>query len=201
MAIQAISNTSGVHIYTCLSTDTKPIADANSTLIETDTGTVRKQNTGAPTTWVNSTGSTFVTTSTMVDGSAGNVLTYSGTITWTGTTAPSGSLTQQYWYHQIGKTVFFEISLRYATAGAACTQISLTLPSAMPAPLEWGGNGAANEKLYNGFGYVDSALTGIGPATRVVMGVNSTDTGYIISAVVASLAPRVVNLNIIYRTA
>lgn len=126
--------------------------------------------------------------------------TYAGTITWTGTTAPSGTLTKNYYWRQIGKEVKLDIALKYTVAGAALTAVTLTLPSDAPTPVEWNGFGAANEKIWTGYGYIDTAATGGAPATRVVLGVNATDTGYLINAAFGSQSALVAMVTVIYRT-
>jgi len=126
--------------------------------------------------------------------------TYSGTITWAGTTAPSGTLTQSYYWRQIGKEVKLDIALKYTVAGSALTAVTFTLPSDAPTPVEWNGFGAANEKIWTGYGYADSAATGAAPATRVIMASNATDTGYLINAAFGSQSTLVAMVTVIYRT-
>lgn len=126
--------------------------------------------------------------------------TYAGTITWTGTTAPSGSLTQTYYWRQIGKEVKLDIAAKYTVAGAANTAVSFTLPTDCPAPVEWNGFGAASEKVWTGYGYVDAGATGAPPACRIVMGVNASDTGYLVSANFGSQSALVAMVTVIYRT-
>lgn len=62
--------------------------------------------------------------------------TYSGTITWTGTTAPSGTTNHSYRLTQVGKCVTLHIALVYATNGAGLTAVQLTLPAGAPTPVQ-----------------------------------------------------------------
>lgn len=62
--------------------------------------------------------------------------TYSGTITWTGTTAPSGTTSHSYSWQQVGNVVTFSLTLFYGTAGSALSQVVCALPSDMPAPVK-----------------------------------------------------------------
>jgi hypothetical protein len=72
--------------------------------------------------------------------------TYSGTITWTGTTAPSGTPTQHsYSWCQIGNVVSFYVCLVYPTAGATLSQVAFSLPSDMPTPLKPDGISAVTD--------------------------------------------------------
>ena len=73
---------------------------------------------------------------------------YTGTITWTGTTAPSGTTNHTYQWSQIGKLVFLRINLDYSVAGAALTQLIMTFPSDCPAPLIPTNVGATNVIVY-----------------------------------------------------
>jgi hypothetical protein len=61
--------------------------------------------------------------------------TYTGTIVWTGGTAPSGSTQHTYSISQIGNLVTLTINLSYGTAGAAgLTSVTCELPSTAPTP-------------------------------------------------------------------
>lgn len=62
--------------------------------------------------------------------------TYSGSISWTGTTPPSGATQHSYSWIQIGNCVSFYVCLVYATAGATLSQVAFALPSDMPTPLK-----------------------------------------------------------------
>lgn len=76
--------------------------------------------------------------------------TYSGTIAWTGSAAPSSTETHQYTWTRIGDRVFLDIFLYYASAGTALTAVTLTLPTGIPAPKQWTGKDAANLSQYCG---------------------------------------------------
>jgi hypothetical protein len=61
--------------------------------------------------------------------------TYSGTIVWSGGTAPSGATEHTYSISQIGNLVTLTINLAYATAGGATlTSVACELPSTAPTP-------------------------------------------------------------------
>jgi hypothetical protein len=106
---------------------------------------------------------------------------YTGTITWTGTTAPSGTTNHTYQWSQIGKLVFLRINLDYATVGAALTQLIMTLPSDCPTPLIPTNVGATHVIVY-----CSGALTAqktVAAATSQSPGfsalrINAAGTGY-----------------------
>jgi hypothetical protein len=106
---------------------------------------------------------------------------YTGTITWTGTTAPSGSTNHTYQWSQIGKIVFLRINLDYASAGAALTQVLLTLPTDCPTPLVPTNVAATNVIVY-GSGALSGAKTLATPTTLTPgfagLRVNAAGTGY-----------------------
>ncbi len=74
--------------------------------------------------------------------------TYSGTITWTGTTAPSGATNHSYRLTQVGKCVTLNIVLVYASNGSALTAVQMTLPSGAPTPAQPTGLTASLNNLY-----------------------------------------------------
>lgn len=57
-----------------------------------------------------------------------------GTLTWTGTSAPSGTIVKTYRWSQVGKTVTLFFKITAATPGLAVTAVSFPLPSDCPVP-------------------------------------------------------------------
>ena len=72
--------------------------------------------------------------------------TYTGSIAWNGTAPTSGNLS--YRWTRIGKMVMINISLIYANAGSANTQVVVALPSDAPTPTKPAGLTAASNLLY-----------------------------------------------------
>lgn len=97
------------------------------------------------------------------DGSA----TYSSTITWTGTTAPSGATTHTYRWTRIGNLVTVTINLSYATPGTGNAVVTMDLPSALPAPSAPSGFSGANALLYFGSGNIGIDVIGTGLGTAI----------------------------------
>ncbi len=103
-------------------------------------------------------------------------LTATSTITWDGT--PPTTPTARYSWQQIGGWCFFTFRLEYTGAGTTNTQVSCTLPSDMPRPLNM--TGAGNSEVICaviGQGYT-SNMTGNGSAGKGKIANNSGSTGF-----------------------
>lgn len=86
------------------------------------------------------------------------------TLTWTATTAPSGTANNYYRWWQNGKMVHLEIRLNYANTGTAITQVKTNLPAEMPLPsiaTNWGVS-ATNDILYYSTGNHSTTFSGVG---------------------------------------
>lgn len=107
-----------------------------------------------------------------------NEQTYSGTITWTGTTAPSGSTNHSYQWERVGKLVTLRICLNYGSAGSALTAVNMALPADAPNPLVPTGFSGNSSVIYNGTAHMSNALTVSTAVHRGHMRINSGSTGY-----------------------
>ena len=85
--------------------------------------------------------------------------TYSGTIVWTGTTAPSSTTQHTYSLSQIGNLVTLTINLSYLSAGNAITAVAVELPSTAPTPALPTSVSVAGEVLNYGNGMLAVAKT------------------------------------------
>lgn len=104
---------------------------------------------------------------------------YTGSITWTATTAPSGATNHTYSWMQIGNMVTVTISLNYASAGTSCTAVVFDLPSDCPTPIKVGGRTAASEKQYNAIGWISpSSTTTTNLSVFSVLRSNAANTGF-----------------------
>jgi hypothetical protein len=74
--------------------------------------------------------------------------TYTGTITFTATTAPSGTTNHSYRWTRVGNQVTLNVSLVYSVAGGTVSQVVITLPSDAPAPAKPAGLTGASNTLY-----------------------------------------------------
>ena len=99
----------------------------------TDTTVFQRKSISAYSILANNTNATANVTAQQFRDTSG---TYSGTITWTGTTAPSGATNHSYRLTQVGKCVTLHIALVFATNGAGLTAVQMTLPSGAPTPVQ-----------------------------------------------------------------
>jgi hypothetical protein len=109
------------------------------------------------------------------------IQTYTGSITWTATTAPSGVTNHSYNWTQIGNLVTLNITLNYSVAGSTVSIAVMDLPSDCPNPVKPSGLTSANEKLYTGSGRLSTSTTVVS-VTQIPAEVNirnnSTATGF-----------------------
>lgn len=148
---------------------------SGSYITTSDTSVFQRKNIAAYSFMANKTSAAAnVTTNTFRDTSG----TYSGTISWTGTTAPTNAGTHTYRWTQIGKMVTLNIQLIYTTAGSALTQVNMDLPSDCPTPSVPTGISGASRVIYYGSGNLTgNDLLGLS-ASRAGMIINSAQTGY-----------------------
>ena len=126
---------------------------------------------------------------------------YTGTIIWTGTTAPSGTTNFSYNWIQIGNQVTLKITLLYSTVGLALTNVLLTLPSDCPNPIKPNGLTNANNNLYSGVGYISLSASTIPSAnSRVLLKSNAGNNGFDISATTGSATVAFTDISIQYFT-
>jgi archaellum component FlaF (FlaF/FlaG flagellin family) len=161
-----------------------------------DTSSFQRKNIGAYSFQANKTNVAANTTSNAFRDTSG---TYTGSITWVGT-APSGTSDFTYRWTQIGKCVNLNINLYYGTAGASCTQVTMTLPSDCPTPLIPSSMNSALRILYYGSGNITSNYQIGGGASRAGLRLNAANTGYELTIIAASLSAVSASINIQYYT-
>jgi len=95
--------------------------------------------------------------------------TYSGTVTYTGGTAPTTAIYSTYRWSQTGKLVTLNINITYSVAGGANTIATLTLPTGAPTPSAI--TGSLNlEAIYFGAGMLlASPIVSAGVTPRVAL--------------------------------
>ena len=84
---------------------------------------------------------------------------YTDTITWTATTAPSGTTNFSYNWTKVGNQVTLTINLVYGTNGTGVTAVSMVLPSGAPTPVKPTGLSGASNLLYQGTGKMMTSVT------------------------------------------
>jgi len=127
--------------------------------------------------------------------------TYTGTIAWTGTTAPSGATNHSYRWTRIGKMVTLNIMLVYATNGAAITALQIDLPSDCPAPAEPAGLTGASQNMYPALIYTSSSTNALLSSTpRGFLRNNTGNTGHDFIFNFTSHAPNTAHITLTYWT-
>jgi hypothetical protein len=128
--------------------------------------------------------------------------TYTGSISWTGTTAPSGTTAHSYYWNRIGNLVTLRMNLSYTVAGNALTICSMTLPADCPTPASPTGVTAASEVISYGSGILSGAKTLASFATinagASAIRRNSANNGYDVVVTRSSSAYQYVYLTIQY---
>ena len=108
--------------------------------------------------------------------------TYSGSITWSGTTAPSGTTNHTYHWSQIGKLVTLRLNLSYSVAGLALTAASFPLPTDCPTPENPTNFSASLSVISLGAATLSTSTTSISVQTTAIgsgwLRVNTGATGY-----------------------
>lgn len=112
-----------------------------------------------------------------VDTAAAVDQAFVGTITWTGTTAPSGTATLRYSWTRVGKLVYFCFRFQWSVAGSTLTAAQWSRPADMPAPAVETGTGASEIIGYHSGGAVSSlTIAGNGAITESRLQLEADDT-------------------------
>ena len=128
--------------------------------------------------------------------------TYSGTITWTGTTAPSGATNHSYRLTQVGKCVTLHIALVFASNGSALTAVQMTLPTGAPTPVQPAGLTGSIFNMYPLTSQLVSSANQsvLSVASRGFLRNNTAANGYEIFITFTSSAPGQIGATIQYWT-
>jgi len=114
---------------------------------------------------------------------------YTGTIAWTGTTAPSGATNHTYRWIRVGNLVTLHISLSYAVSGTGLSMVTMELPSNCPTPNQPTGFTGASEILYPAIGrMLNSRTTATVVATSCYLRNNAANNGYELQLTNGSIA-------------
>lgn len=169
----------------------------NGKLNISDTSTLQPKSIPSYTFLANNTTATANATTQVFKDTSG---TYSGTITWTGTTAPSGATTHTYRWTRIGNFVNLSVSLVYATAGATLTGLTITLPSDAPTPVKPTGLTSASNGMYSAnVQYMQSLTVGpVNASSRSIMRNNASNNGFEIVTTNGGATIQVALINIQY---
>lgn len=104
---------------------------------------------------------------------------YTGTVTWSGATAPSGSTKHSFNWTKIGNMVTLNVTLVYGTAGSSNTGAIVPLPNTIPAPIIPDGLNVESRYIYPAYGKYTLVETSITTAaSEVAMRINSSFDGF-----------------------
>jgi hypothetical protein len=127
--------------------------------------------------------------------------TYTGGITWTGTTAPSGTTSHTYNWQKAGNLVTLNVTLFYQNSGTALTSVVMDFMNDFPNPLKPDGLSGASEVLYNGSGDLRQTptSTGIIPASSLLRS-NASNDGFQLVITQGSISAKIAKITISYFT-
>jgi hypothetical protein len=127
--------------------------------------------------------------------------TYNGTATWTGTTAPSGTTNNTYRWTQVGGMVTLRMNFDYLTTGSGITNVTFTLPSDCPNPVEPTAFTNASNVLYYGLGgFAGNKNNPIPNNCKVSLNNNASHNGYLINVNMPTTSAQNGWINITYFT-
>jgi hypothetical protein len=170
----------------------------NTKLNISDTSTLQPKSIPSYTFLANNTPATANVTAQAFRDTSG---VYNGTITWTGTTAPSGATNHSYRLTQVGKCVTLNISLVYAANGSALTAVTLTLPSGAPTPVQPAGLTAASTNMYPvNPQFANLANSILSSSSRGFLRNNAAGNGFDILINSATIAPAQLGVTLQYWT-
>jgi hypothetical protein len=170
----------------------------NTKLNISDTSTLQPKSISHYTFLANNTSATSNVTTQQFRDTSG---VYNGTITWTGTTAPSGATNHSYRLTQVGKCVTLHISLVYAANGAALTAVTVTLPTGVPTPVQPTGLTSASSNMYPvNPQFANSANSILSSSSRGFLRNNAAGNGFEILINSATIAPAQLGVTLQYWT-
>jgi hypothetical protein len=168
----------------------------NNKIGASDTSVFQRKNIAAYSFMANNTNAAANATPQTFRDTAG---TYTGTITWTGTTAPTTPTINYYQWQQTGKMVRLQLFVYYTNAGSALTAVTMTLPSDCPAPDISMFTSGATAILYNGTGGLGTSASALTLTTTAYMRRNAGNTANELYVASSSANYRRIQFDITYR--
>jgi len=127
---------------------------------------------------------------------------FTGGITWTGTTAPSGTTSHSYNWQRVGNLVTLNVTLFYQNAGTALTSVVMDFMNDFPTPIKPDGLTNASEVLYNGSGDLRQTATSSGLLqASALLRSNASNNGFQLVVTQGSISAKIVKITIQYFTA
>lgn len=193
-----ISDTAGMLAPYMRDADTVSLSNRiNQRLLITDTSVFDRKQIPANSFMANNTAAVANSAATYFKDTSG---TYTGTVTWTGTTAPSGTTNFNYRFSRVGKCVQLTITLNYATTGNSLTAMVVPFQSDFPTPSQPAGLTNASELLWAANAqFSNSTPTTIANAgSRTFLRRNSANTGFEIVSNFSAIAVRTALIHVTY---
>lgn len=126
---------------------------------------------------------------------------FTGGITWTGTTAPSGTTSHSYNWQKVGNLVTLNVTLFYQNTGTALTSVVMDFMNNFPTPVKPDGLTNASEVLYNGSGDLrQTATSSVNLLASCLLRSNSANNGFQLIITQASISAKIVKITISYFT-
>lgn len=127
---------------------------------------------------------------------------YTGSVTWSGTTSPSGTTNFTFNWIRIGNMVTLNITLHYSVPGTANTGAVVPLLSSMPTPVSPDGLSASLRYIYPAYGKMSLNDTSVTTAaSEVAMRINAASNGYEFVISQSSTSAKVLKITCQYFTA
>lgn len=127
---------------------------------------------------------------------------FTGGITWTGTTAPSGTTSHSYNWQKVGNLVTLNVTLFYQNTGTALTSVVMDFMNNFPTPVKPDGLTNASEVLYNGSGDLrQTATSSVNLLASCLLRSNSANNGFQLIITQASISAKIAKITIQYFTA
>jgi len=127
---------------------------------------------------------------------------FTGGITWTGTTAPSGTTSHSYNWQKVGNLVTLNVTLFYQNTGTALTSVVMDFMNNFPTPIKPDGLTNASEVLYNGSGDLrQTATSSVNLLASCLLRSNSSNNGFQLIITQASISAKIAKITIQYFTA
>ena len=124
---------------------------------------------------------------------------YTGTVSFTGTTAPSGTATLRYTWSQVGNLVTFRFDFHYTTASGGLNSIFWDFPSDMPQPtFNATFSGVPNPYICNGGTALNLGVATTNRASTIAR--NVANTAWIFQQTFTGLTLRYFNMYGFYLT-
>lgn len=175
------------------------LGGSGTAMVVTDnTGTLSTQSLSLPANsfQANNTNATATPTSqTFVDK---GIQTYTGTFTWNGT-APTSISNGGYQWTQVGKYVTLQMYFTWTNAGATNSQVTMTLPTDLPAPDVSMFPSGASVLYYNGIGNASISTGSTGNTAFVFLRRNAGNTDNEILMTFASQSVKTLKMQLTYR--